>query len=216
MRFETWPALTPYAEGLAKMEAAVAEVLAGGPERLIFCEHAPVFTTGTSADPGELLNPGDIPVIDSGRGGKTTYHGPGQRVVYPILRLHDRDLRAYIKRLQAWLIATLADLDLRAFATDDIGVWLNASNPSAVIPAEAGMHVPDDVAKIAAIGIRIRQWVAFHGIALNVNPDLANFQRIKPCGLDKPVTSLYALGLQTTLAEIDTLLKKHSPILLPH
>ncbi|HEX2858731.1 MAG TPA: lipoyl(octanoyl) transferase LipB [Alphaproteobacteria bacterium] len=178
------------------MEETLADVLAGGPEKVIFCEHAPVFTAGSSAEAGEVLNPGDIPVLTTGRGGKTTYHGPGQRVVYLVVRLEDRDIRAYIKRLQMWMVAVLADLGVKGEITDDVGVWVGE-------------------AKIAAIGVRVRKWVAYHGVALNVAPDLGAYARIRPCGLDKPVTSLAALGVVADMEAVDALLVKHAGLLLP-
>lgn len=196
MQFETWPGLTPYEQGVLRMEETLADVLAGGPEKVIFCEHAPVFTAGSSAEAGEVLNPGDIPVLTTGRGGKTTYHGPGQRVVYLVVRLEDRDIRAYIKRLQMWMVAVLADLGVKGEITDDVGVWVGE-------------------AKIAAIGVRVRKWVAYHGVALNVAPDLGAYARIRPCGLDKPVTSLAALGVVADMEAVDALLVKHAGLLLP-
>ena len=193
-----WPGLTPYQTGLARQAEAVESVLNGGPEHAFFLEHSPVFTTGTSASPSELLKTGDIPVVATGRGGKTTYHGPGQRVVYLTLDLaqRDRDLRAYVKSLQDWLIASLADLGVQAHTTDDVGVWVNT------LAGEA---------KIAAIGVRVRKWVTFHGIALNVNPSLSAYDRIVPCGLHKPVTSLHALGKPLSMAEVDAALAATLP-----
>jgi lipoyl(octanoyl) transferase len=196
MKFEVWPGLTPYDEGVRHMETALAEVLAGGPERVILCEHAPVFTAGSSAEAGEVLDAGSIPVIATGRGGKTTYHGPGQRVAYPVVRLGDKDIRAYIRRLQGWVMAVLEELGGEGAITDDVGVWVGD-------------------AKIAAIGVRVRRWVAYHGVALNIDPDLTVFERIRPCGLDKPVTSLQALGLAADMAAVDDLLRKHAGLLLP-
>jgi lipoyl(octanoyl) transferase len=205
MHFEVWPGLMPYKEGVRRMEAALAEVLAGGPERVIFCEHAAVFTAGSSAEASEVLNAGEIPVIASGRGGRTTYHGPGQRVVYPVVRLGDKDIRAYIRRLQGWVIAVLGDLGVEGKITDDVGVW---------VERDLGLGTRD-LEKIAAIGVRVRRWVAYHGVAINVAPDLAAFGRIKPCGLDKPVTSLKALGVDADMAAVDGLLRKHSTMILP-
>lgn len=191
--------LTPYAEALKLQEDAVAEVLAGGPERAYFVEHPPCFTTGSSASPSELLNVGDIPVIPTGRGGKTTYHGPGQRVVYVIKDLRQsKDLRAYIASLQQWLISSLAELGVEAFTTDDVGVWVE----------QAAGSRQQGAGKIAAIGVRVHKWVAYHGVALNVNPDLTAYQRIIPCGLAKPVTSLHALGVKATMQEVDEVLVK--------
>jgi lipoyl(octanoyl) transferase len=190
---------TPYEEALLQQEAAVAHVLKGGGERLFFAEHPPVFTLGTSASAQDVLNAGDIPVLKTGRGGQVTYHGPGQRVVYPILDLRTRrqDLRWYVRQLQAWIVQTLGEFGVTGHITDDIGVWV---------------ETPDGLAKIAAIGIRVKKWVAFHGFALNVNPDLAMYQRIIPCGIsDKPVTSLQSLGVSATLEQVDSALQTSYP-----
>ncbi len=189
-----WPGRTPYPAALAQMDADVAAVLNGGPEQLIFCEHEPVFTTGTGGDAArEVLAAGDIPVFPTGRGGKTTYHGPGQRVVYPIINLAARDmqdLKAYIAALQNVVIGALEDLGVQGSAKtgDELGVWV---------------ATPSGDAKIAAFGVRVRRWVAFHGLALNVNPNMEHFARIMPCGLTKPVTSLHALGRACPMEEVD-------------
>jgi lipoyl(octanoyl) transferase len=189
---------TPYLSALALQEQAVARLLDGtGGQVAYFCEHAPVYTAGTSAPEAEYIGGLDIPVIKTGRGGRFTYHGPGQRVVYPIidLRHRGRDLRGYICDLQRWLIGTLKELDVTAYSRDEIGVWV---------------ATPTGEAKIAAIGVRVRKWIAFHGIALNVQPDMAHFRGIIPCGItDKGVTSLQKLGVEATMAEVDSLLAKN-------
>jgi lipoyl(octanoyl) transferase len=208
MQFEVWPGLVGYEDGIARMELALAEVLAGGPERIIFCEHAAVFTTGSSAEASEVLSAGEIPVVSSGRGGRTTYHGPGQRVVYPVVRLGDRDVRAYIRRLQEWVCAMLDELGVEGKITDDVGVWVDMDSRLRGNGAE-------NLAKIAAIGVRVRRWVAYHGVAINVEPDMSAFGRIRPCGLDKPVTSLAALGVEANMAMVDGLLRKHAGLLTP-
>lgn len=174
------------------------DVLSGGGQRVIFLEHPPVFTLGSGADAAtELLETGSIPTVETGRGGKTTYHGPGQRVAYVIRDLRTRkDIRAHIHDLQNWLIASLADLGVKAHTTDDVGVWVST---------------PQGDAKIAAIGVRVRKWVAFHGIALNVEPDLSAYKRIVPCGLNLPVTSLRALGIGATMQQVDGALAKNLP-----
>jgi lipoyl(octanoyl) transferase len=184
---------------MQRMEQALAKVLAGGPEQVIFCEHEPVITLGSSGKPEDASQITDIPVISTGRGGKATYHGPGQRVVYPIVKLDhwNRDVRAYVKWLQNWLITSLSELGVKAHTTDDIGVWVGEE-------------------KIAAIGIRVRKGVAYHGVALNVSNDLAIYQRFIPCGMtDKGVTSLQKLGLEITLQDIDIVMKKQWSRLLP-
>lgn len=199
------------------------EVLNGGQQVAFFLEHPPIFTLGSGADAKtELLNPGDIPTIETGRGGKTTYHGPGQRVVYVIRDLrHRKDIRAHIADLQNWLITSLSDLGVPAHTTDDVGVWVGGKgrggqggvaplDGAAVIPAKAGIASLQP-AKIAAIGVRVRKWVAFHGIALNVEPDLSAYKRIIPCGLNLPVTSLRQLGVSATMQQVDEALAKNLP-----
>ncbi|MDD9912736.1 MAG: lipoyl(octanoyl) transferase LipB [Alphaproteobacteria bacterium] len=183
-----------YEDVLAYQEACVAQVLAGGAEKLLMVEHSPVFTMGTSAKQEDVLNAGNTPVIKTGRGGQITYHGPRQQVIYPIIDLTKRkkDIRWYISELQGWLIDVLAELGVEAFTTDDVGIWVNT---------------PQGEAKIAAIGVRVRKWVTFHGVALNISPDLNMYDRIVPCGIsDKGVTSLERLGLNTSQKDISNLL----------
>lgn len=174
--------LTPYADSLAAMEARAEAVRAGAMRELIWLlEHPPVYTAGTSADPVELIDP-RFPVVATGRGGRYTYHGPGQRVGYIIVDLSRRcrDVRQYVHALEAWVIAALARLDIEAFAVDGrVGIWT----------MDAGRE-----AKIGAIGVRVRRWVTLHGFAVNIDPDLSHFGGIVPCGLpDYPVTSLARL-----------------------
>ncbi len=189
------PGLLDYATAVAAMEAHVAAIRAGTARELIWLvEHPPLYTAGTSADVADVLD-ARFPVYVTGRGGRHTYHGPGQRVVYVMLDLdrRGRDVHRFIAALEGWIIDTLARLGVAAFADPArVGVWTRA----------AGCE-----AKIAAIGVRIRRWVTFHGVAINVAPDLDHFTGIIPCGLaGSAVTSLAALGLSTTLAEIDALL----------
>ena len=200
--FQFSPTLVPYPEALAHMEAQAAAIASGeGQEQLWFLEHPPLYTSGTSAKPEDLLNPGDFPVYAAGRGGEFTYHGPGQRVVYVMLDLsrRGRDLRGFVKSLEGWIIAALGDFGLKGEIREGrIGVWIPTANGSE--------------AKIAAIGIRVRKWVSFHGISLNVSPDLQHFQGIVPCGIrDFGVTSLADLRLEVTMDEVDAALMKHAP-----
>lgn len=163
-------------------------------EYLLMGEHAPIYTLGTSAKASDVLHTHPhIPSLSTGRGGEVTYHGPGQRVLYPLVNLknYQQDIRWYIKTLQRWIIETLAEIGIDAFITDDIGVWVNT---------------PKGAAKIAAIGVRVRKWVTFHGVALNVAPNLSHFDGIVPCGLTKPVTSIKELGFNHSMAEIDKIL----------
>lgn len=176
-------ALVPYPQSLAEMETRSAQVAAGEARELIWLlEHPPVYTAGTSADPVDLIDP-RFPVVPTGRGGKYTYHGPGQRVGYLVLDLgtRGRDIRHFIHSLEQWIIAALARLDVEAFAVDGrVGIWT----------MDRGRE-----AKIGAIGVRVRRWITLHGFAVNVDPDLDHFGGIVPCGLpDHGVTSLAALG----------------------
>ena len=184
-----------YEEVTAYQEELVAKVIAGDEEKILFCEHSPVYTLGSSAKESDVLHINDIPAIHTGRGGQVTYHGPGQRVIYPIVDLKNRkrDIRKYICDLQKWLINTLARLDVEAYSNDDVGVWVD---------------IDEKPHKIAAIGVRVRKWVTFHGVALNIAPDLNHFKGIIPCGLaGVGVTSLAELGKETNIAKIDNLLK---------
>lgn len=188
--------LIPYPEAMARMEARVAAIAAGtAPEAVWLLEHPPLYTAGTSAKPDDLVD-ARFPVFETGRGGQFTYHGPGQRVAYVMLDLRRRtpDLRRYVSALEAWLIATLSTFNVTGERREDrVGVWV---------------RTPADEEKIAAIGIRVRQWVTFHGISLNVDPDLTHFNGIVPCGVrEHGVTSLTALGRVVSLAEVDTALR---------
>jgi lipoyl(octanoyl) transferase len=196
-----------YPEAVAAMEAHVA-ALAGGsaPERVWLVEHPPLYTAGTSARPGDLLISDRFPVFATGRGGQYTYHGPGQRVAYAMLDLNRRrqDLRLYVATLEEWIIRTLAAFDVRGERREDrIGIW--------VARPELGVGRED---KIAAIGIRIRKWVTFHGLALNVDPELEHFSGIVPCGVrGQGVTSLADLGRRVSMAEVDAALGREFEVL---
>ena len=186
------PGLTPYRDALAEMEARASAVAAGDARELVWLlQHAPVYTAGTSADPAELVDP-RFPVVSAGRGGRYTYHGPGQRVCYLILDLNrrGRDVRCYVHALEGWAIAALDRLGVEAFrAPGRVGIWT----------LDRGRE-----AKIGAIGVRVRRWVTLHGMAINVDPDLSHFAGIVPCGLpDYPVTSLAALGIGDAMATFD-------------
>ena len=186
----------PYPEALAEMERSVAEIRAGtGSERVWLLEHPPLYTAGTSARPEDLLDP-RFPVFEAGRGGQYTYHGPGQRVAYVMLDLRRRgsDIRRYVHDLEEWMIRTLARFGVTGERRDGrVGIWV----------ARGGGR--ED--KIGAIGVRVRHWVTFHGIALNVDPDLTHFGGIIPCGIRQHgVTSLWDLGLSPTMSEVDSAL----------
>jgi lipoyl(octanoyl) transferase len=202
------PGLIPYAEALAEMEARADRIAAGHtPERVWLLEHPPLYTAGTSAKPADLIDP-RFPVYRAGRGGQFTYHGPGQRVAYVMLDLKRRrpDVRAYVAALEGWLIEALKAFDVRGETREDrVGVWV--ARPTK--PRAADGSLAED--KIAAIGVRVRRWVTFHGVALNVAPDLSHFSGIAPCGIRSAhfgVTSLADLGRATTLAEADAALRR--------
>ncbi|KAB1074481.1 lipoyl(octanoyl) transferase LipB [Methylobacterium planeticum] len=193
--------LVPYAEAVAAMEARAAAIArAEAAECVWLLEHPALYTAGTSAREADLVEPERFPVHRTGRGGQYTYHGPGQRVAYVMLDLNRRrqDLRAYVAALEAWIIATLEAFNVRGERREDrVGVWVRRP--------EKGADVED---KIAAIGIRVRRWVSFHGISLNVEPDLSHFSGIVPCGIQgHGVTSLVDLGHLVSLAEVDMQLR---------
>ncbi|RVT89683.1 lipoyl(octanoyl) transferase LipB [Sphingomonas crocodyli] len=198
------PGLSPYAETLAEMEARVAAIRAGEARELVWLlEHPPLYTAGTSAVADELLTPDRFPVFEIGRGGRYTYHGPGQRVGYVLLDLdkRGRDVRAFIGGIEAWLITALADFGIAARSEPGrVGIWTGEGA---------------NEAKIGAIGVRLRRWVSFHGFAINVDPDLSHFAGIVPCGLPEfDVTSMAKLGVGGDMAALDTALNRHFPVLL--
>jgi lipoyl(octanoyl) transferase len=189
--------LVPYADALAFMEQRAAAIRAGEADECVWLlEHPPLFTAGTSADPAELMNPLDFPVYEAGRGGRYTYHGPGQRVGYLMLDLdrRGRDVRKLVRSLEGWIIAALAELGMPAHrAPGRIGIWVGEG------PAEA---------KIAALGIRVKRWVTLHGFSINVDPNLAHFAGIVPCGISEfGVTSLAAEGKEIAMSGVDAALK---------
>lgn len=189
----------PYPDALAVMDARVEAIRAGtAPEMVWLLEHPPLYTAGTSARDEDLLDPDRFPVYRSGRGGQFTYHGPGQRVAYVMLDLKRRggDVRAYVRDLEEWLIRTLASFNIRGERRDGrVGIWVDKR-------PYGGLEGQED--KIAAIGVRVRRWVSFHGVALNVDPDLTHFGGIVPCGISQyGVTSMVALGHPVTLPDVD-------------
>ncbi|OJU50022.1 MAG: lipoate-protein ligase B [Mesorhizobium sp. 61-13] len=197
---------TLYPDALAFMEARAEAVRAGTASELVWLvEHPPLYTAGTSAHVEDLIEPDRFPVFAAGRGGEYTYHGPGQRVAYVMLDLKRRreDVRAFVAALEEWIIRTLAAFNVRGERREDrVGVWVVRPDR----PASADGSPAED--KIAAIGIRLRKWVSFHGIAINVEPNLSHFSGIVPCGVqDHGVTSLVDLGLPVTMADLDLALK---------
>lgn len=205
--------LSPYLETLAAMEAR-AEAIARGdaPEAIWLLEHPPLYTAGTSAKAQDLTDPARFPVHAVGRGGQYTYHGPGQRVVYVMLDVgaRGRDVRCFVRAMENWVIAALAEFNVTGEVRPGrVGVWV--PRPERQAP---GGSVPED--KIAAIGVKLRRWVSFHGISINVEPDLSHFEGIVPCGIsDAGVTSLVDLGLPVTMDDLDVALKSTFPRFFP-
>ncbi len=196
--------LTPYPNSLAAMERRAADVRAGtAPELAWMLEHPPLFTAGTSADPAELFNPKGFPVYEAGRGGRYTYHGPGQRVGYLVLDLEKRgrDIRNFVHSLESWMIDSLAILGVAARREPGrIGIWTGQG------PAEA---------KIGAIGVRVKRWVTMHGFSINVAPDLSDFGGIVPCGIAEfGVTSLEKLGTDAQMSDLDAAMETSFPAFL--
>lgn len=194
----------PYREALAQQEARNAAIALGeAPELVWLLEHPSVYTAGTSADVADLVDP-RFDVIETGRGGRYTYHGPGQRVGYVLLNLANRgrDLRAYVHGLESWVIATLRDFGVESWAVPDrVGIWTK--------------DIDGTEAKIGAIGVRVRRWVTMHGFSVNLSPDLTHFSGIVPCGLPEfGVTSLERLGIAVTAEEWDSAMAARFPVLL--
>ena len=194
------PGLVAYPDAVAAMEERVAAILARqAPEQVWLLEHPPLYTAGTSAQADDLLDPLGLPVFKTGRGGQYTYHGPGQRVAYVMLDLAARrrmDLRCFVRDLEQWLIGTLAEFGVVGVCRSGrVGIW---------VETEGGE------AKIAAIGVRVRRWVTFHGVSLNVAPDLAHYRGIVACGIrEHGVTSLAALGVEATMSDVDLALRRN-------
>lgn len=200
------PGLLAYPDALAFMEAHAEAIRSAGASEMIWLvEHPPLYTSGTSARPDDLIDPERFPVFAAGRGGEYTYHGPGQRVAYVMLDLKRRreDVRAFVAALEEWIIHTLDAFNVRGERREDrVGVWVQRPDRP---PMPDGSIAED---KIAAIGIRMRKWVSFHGIAINVEPNLSHFAGIVPCGVQEHgVTSLVDLGLPVTMADLDVALK---------
>ncbi|NCO87822.1 MAG: lipoyl(octanoyl) transferase LipB [Rhodobacterales bacterium] len=198
--------LTDYAQAVAWMEARAEAIAAGtAPEAIWLLEHPPLYTAGTSAKPADLTDPDRFPVHQAKRGGQYTYHGPGQRVVYVMLDVgaRGRDVRCFVRDLEAWVIDALASFGLRGeIRPDRVGVWVARPDKP---PLPDGTPRED---KIAAIGIRLRKWVSFHGLSVNLDPDLSHFDGIVPCGITgHGVTSLVDLGLPVTMADLDVALR---------
>ncbi|KQO80851.1 lipoyl(octanoyl) transferase LipB [Rhizobium sp. Leaf262] len=207
IRWRISDAPVPYEEASAEMERQVAAIAAGEADELVWLlEHPPLYTAGTSADASDLIEPDRFPVFATGRGGEYTYHGPGQRVVYVMLDLKRRkqDVRAYVAALEDVIIRTLDKMNVRGERREDrVGVWVR--RPEKPLLPDGTMS--ED--KIAALGIRLRKWVSFHGLSINVDPDLSHFTGIVPCGITQyGVTSLVDLGLLVMIDDVDVLLRQ--------
>ncbi len=207
MEWKITEGLTEYEDAVAFMEARVAAIASGDAQECIWLlEHPPLYTAGTSARIEDLTDPERFPVYQSKRGGEYTYHGPGQRVAYVMLDLNKRgrDVRRFVKQLENWVISALAEFNVRGEIRDGrVGVWVRRDDKPLIV---TGQPAED---KIAAIGLRLRKWVSFHGISINVEPDLDHFTGIVPCGITEyGVTSLVDLGLPVTLADVDSALQR--------
>lgn len=207
MEWITSDGLTDYDAAVAFMESRAAEIAAGEAEECIWLvEHPPLYTAGTSAKIEDLTDPDRFPVYPSKRGGQYTYHGPGQRVVYVMLDVGKRghDVRRFVKQLETWVISALAEFNVVGEIRDGrVGVWVQRDDKPLTV---TGSKAED---KVAAIGIRLRKWVSFHGISINVEPDLDHFSGIVPCGITQHgVTSLVDLGLPVTMDDVDVALKR--------
>lgn len=197
------PDLIPYPDAVAFMEDRVAAISGGdAAEQVWLVEHPPLYTAGTSADDSDLLDPDKFPVFRTGRGGEFTYHGPGQRVGYVMLDLNHRgrDVRQFVRDLEQWIIVTLGTFGVTGERRDGrVGIWV-----------DRGRHggLPGTEDKIAAIGVRLRRWVSFHGISINVSPDLKHYEGIVPCGISQHgVTSLKELGIDASMMDVDAALQ---------
>ncbi|WP_415403520.1 lipoyl(octanoyl) transferase LipB [Tateyamaria sp. SN3-11] len=203
----TTPGLTDYRTAEAWMEERANAIAAGTADECIWLlEHPPLYTAGTSAKAADLTDPNRFPVYETRRGGQYTYHGPGQRVAYTLLDVgkRGRDVRAFVQNLEAWVIATLDTFNVRGDIREGrVGVWVQRPEK----PPQADGTPAED--KIAAIGIRLRKWVSFHGLSINVEPDLGHFDGIVPCGIaEHGVTSLVDLGLPVTMGDVDVALRQ--------
>ena len=207
MDWITTPGLTPYPQALAQMEEIADGIRAGTHRETIWLlEHPPLYTAGTSANTADLVEPDRFPVYEARRGGQYTYHGPGQRVAYVMLDVasRGRDVRRFVHQMESWVIAALDEFNVTGEVREGrVGVWVQRPDK----PLRADGALRED--KIAAIGIRLRKWVSFHGLSINVEPDLSHFDGIVPCGIrDHGVTSLVDLGLPVTIEDVDVALHK--------
>ena len=197
-----------YNTALKKMEKHVQQIISGeADEKVWLLEHPPLYTAGTSANKKDLVEPYRFPVFETKRGGQYTYHGPGQRVVYVMLDLNKRgkDIKKFVKNLEAWIIHTLAEFNVVGQSRNErIGIWVERPDK----PKSIDELLEEE--KIAAIGVRLRKWITFHGLSINVDPDLSHFQGIVPCGIkEHGVTSLVDLGLPVSMTDLDIALKKN-------
>ena len=196
-----------YSTALERMDSHVQQMINGkADEKIWLLEHPALYTAGTSANKRDLVEPNRFPVFETNRGGQFTYHGPGQRVVYVMLDLNKRgrDIKAFVEKLETWIVHTLAEFNIVGQTRSGrVGIWVERTDKPKTVNG-----LPEEE-KIAAIGIRLRKWITFHGISINVDPDLTHFQGIVPCGIkDHGVTSLVDLGLSVSMTDLDNALKK--------
>ena len=196
-----------YSTALERMDSHVQQMINGkADEKIWLLEHPALYTAGTSANKRDLVEPNRFPVFETNRGGQFTYHGPGQRVVYVMLDLNKRgrDIKAFVEKLEAWIVHTLAEFNIVGQTRSGrVGIWVERTDKPKTVNG-----LPEEE-KIAAIGIRLRKWVTFHGLSINVDPDLTHFQGIVPCGIkEHGVTSLVDLGLPVSMTDLDNALKK--------
>ena len=207
MQWEISDSEVEYRTALERMDSHVDQMINGNAdEKIWLLEHPALYTAGTSANNNDLIEPNRFPVFHTNRGGQFTYHGPGQRIAYVMLDLNNRgkDIKAFVEKLEAWIVHTLAEFNVVGRTRNGrIGIWVERNDKPKTVRG-----APEEE-KIAAIGIRLRKWITFHGLSINVEPDLTHFQGIVPCGIkDHGVTSLVDLGLPVSMADLDNALKK--------
>ena len=207
MQWEISDSEVDYSTALERMDRHVDQMINGNAdEKIWLLEHPALYTAGTSANNNDLIEPNRFPVFHTNRGGQFTYHGPGQRIAYVMLDLNNRgkDIKAFVEKLEAWIVHTLAEFNVVGRTRNGrIGIWVERNDKPKTV------HGAPEEEKIAAIGIRLRKWITFHGLSINVEPDLTHFQGIVPCGIkDHGVTSLVDLGLPVSMADLDNALKK--------
>ncbi|MCY4461010.1 MAG: lipoyl(octanoyl) transferase LipB [Albidovulum sp.] len=208
VEFRISEGLVEYSESVRLMEKRVEEIRTGSADEAVWLlEHPPLYTAGTSAKPSDLLNPHLLPVFKASRGGQFTYHGPGQRIAYTMLDLNrrGRNVREFVRSIERWAIAALSEFGIEGRCRNDrVGVWVVRNDLPAL---QGGAHRED---KVAAVGIRLRRWISFHGLSINVSPELGHYEGIVPCGIrEHGITSFKDMGVDATMSELDQALIHH-------